>query len=93
MRASIVLDFPALGLMRNGFAWHVLSYVQPSEVEYGSLSLPTTTVASLPACGRAQRGLLYSVSDAQPPAYNAPVSGGGSTTIPVFCNGAKWTAH
>ena len=77
----------------SGFTWHVLSYVQPSEVRYGSVSVPTTTVASLPICGPDQRGLLYSVSDAAGPAYNAPVSGGGTNTIPVFCNGTAWTAH
>lgn len=77
----------------SGFTWHVLSYVQPSEVRYGSVSVPTTTVASLPACGQAQKGLLYSVSDAAAPAYNAPVTGGGTNTIPVFCNGTAWTAH
>jgi hypothetical protein len=77
----------------SGFTWHVLSYVQPSQVRYGSLSLPTTTVASLPTCGPAQKGLLYSVSDAAPPSYNATVIGGGANTIPVFCNGSSWTAH
>ena len=77
----------------GGFTWHVLSYVQPSQVQYGTLSLPVTTVASLPACSAGQRGLLYSVSDAQPPTYNATVVGGGSTAIPVFCNGQSWTAH
>jgi hypothetical protein len=77
----------------SGFTWHVLSYVQPSEVRYGSVAVPTTTVASLPACGPAQKGLLYSVSDAAAPAYNAPVTGGGTNTIPVFCNGTAWTAH
>ncbi len=76
-----------------GFTWHVLSYVQPSEVQYGSVSVPTTTVASLPSCGPGQKGLLYSVSDAAAPAYNAPVTGGGTNTIPVFCNGNTWTAH
>jgi hypothetical protein len=87
---TVALSAEPLG---GGFTWHVLSYVQPSEVQYGSLSLPTTTVASLPVCGQAQRGLLYSVSDAHPPTYNSPVSGGGSITIPVFCNGSSWTAH
>lgn len=77
----------------SGFTWHVLSYVQPSQVQYGTLSLPTTTVASLPHCGAAQKGLLFSVSDAVAPTYNAPLTGGGSIAIPVFCNGSLWTAH
>jgi hypothetical protein len=87
---SVALSAEPLG---SGFTWHVLSYVQPSQVQYGTLSLPTTTVASLPTCGPAQKGLLYSASDAQPPTYNGPVTGGGSTVIPVFCNGSIWTAH
>lgn len=77
----------------SSFTWHVLSYVQPSQVQYGSFSLPTTTVASLPTCAAAQKGLLYSVSDALSPTYNGPVTGGGPTTVPVFCNGSIWTAH
>ncbi len=87
---TVALSAEPLG---NGFTWHVLSYVQPSQVQYGSLSLPTTTVASLPPCGPAQKGLLYSVSDAASPIYNGPLTAGGSTTIPVFCNGSIWTAH
>jgi hypothetical protein len=77
----------------NGFTWHVLSYVQPSQVQYGTLSLPIATVASLPKCGAAQKGLLYAVSDALSPTYNGPTMPGGSNTIPVFCNGSSWTAH
>jgi hypothetical protein len=87
---TVALSAEPLG---NGFTWHVLSYVQPSQVQYGSLSLPTTTVASLPVCRAAQKGLLYSVSDAVSPVYNGPLMGGGTTTIPVFCNGSIWTAH
>jgi hypothetical protein len=87
---TVALSAEPLG---NGFTWHVLSYVQPSQVEYGSLSLPTTTVKSLPHCGPAQRGLLYSVSDAVSPTYNGPLTGGGAISVPVFCNGSIWTAH
>jgi hypothetical protein len=87
---TVALSAEPLG---NSFTWHVLSYVQPSQVQYGTLSLPTTTVASLPTCGPAERGLLYSVSDALPPTYNARVVGGGSIAIPVYCNGSTWTAH
>jgi len=77
----------------SGYTWHVLSYVQPSMVQYGTLSLPVTTVASLPSCGAAQRGLLYAVSDAVAPTYNGTLAGGGTVSIPVYCNGTAWTAH
>jgi hypothetical protein len=76
-----------------GFTWHVLSYVQPSQVRFGTLSLPVTTVALLPPCNSNERGLLFAVSDARSPAYNAAVAGGGSASIPVYCNGTAWTAH
>ncbi len=87
---TVALSAEPLG---NGFTWHVLSYVQPSQVEYGSISLPTTTVASLPPCTTAQKGLLYSVSDAVTPTYNGALTGGGQSMVPVFCNGSSWTAH
>jgi hypothetical protein len=57
------------------------------------MRLPVTTVATLPPCGASQTGAMYAVSDALSPAYNSPVSGGGSSVIPVFCNGSAWTAH
>lgn len=58
------------------------------------VSLPVLTVSTLPACGAALDGQLMSVSDsASSPAYNGTVAGGGSTKIPVFCNGSSWTNH
>jgi hypothetical protein len=57
------------------------------------MRLPVTTVAALPSCGAGRLGEMYAVSDAATPTYNAPVSSGGSSTIPVFCNGSAWTAH
>ncbi|MCA8430024.1 hypothetical protein [Burkholderia seminalis] len=70
------------------------SSIQGSTV-YGTngVVLPVTTVASLPGCGAGTRGYLYAVTDAASPTYNSSVTGGGSTTIPVFCNGTSWTAH
>lgn len=70
------------------------SSIQGSTV-YGTngIVLPVTTVAGLPGCGAGTRGYLYAVTDASSPTYNGSVTGGGSTTIPVFCNGTSWTAH
>jgi hypothetical protein len=59
--------------------------------EPGQLSM--YTVSTLPTCGSAQAGLMYAVSDASSPSYNGTLTGGGSTQIPVFCNGSAWTAH
>jgi hypothetical protein len=57
------------------------------------MRLPVTTVAALPPCNSGQAGAMYAVSDAVSPTYNSPVTGGGTSMIPVFCNGSAWTAH
>jgi hypothetical protein len=51
------------------------------------------TVATLPTCNSGSRGGLAYVSDANAPAWNATLSGGGSTVVLAFCNGSTWTAH
>jgi hypothetical protein len=57
------------------------------------LTLPVSSVAELPACNAGLNGSIAAVSDAAAPAYNAIVTGGGSASIPVYCNGSAWTAH
>lgn len=49
------------------------------------------TVSTLPACSAGTGGSIGSVTDATSASYGAPVSGGGSIHIPVFCNGTNWT--
>lgn len=51
------------------------------------------TVATLPTCNTAAKGALNAVSDATAPAYNVALTGGGTVSIPVYCNGTAWTAH
>ena len=58
-----------------------------------NLTLATTTVANLPTCSSSTTDVFRAVSDAKSPTYNGALTGGGSTTIPVFCNGSAWTAH
>lgn len=60
-----------------------------------ALSYQTTpaTVASLPACNTAAKGIMRSVSDANSTTYNATAAGSGSNIMPVFCNGTNWTLH
>jgi hypothetical protein len=65
--------------------WRIIS--QPAG------QLPITTVSGLPTCGASQNGMMYTVSDASSPTYNGTLTGGGSTKVPVFCNGTAWTAH
>jgi hypothetical protein len=58
------------------------------------ISLPSFTVATLPSCSSVNN--LYSmaaVTDASSPTYNATLTGGSTTKVPVFCNGTAWTAH
>jgi hypothetical protein len=58
------------------------------------LKLPTAVnVSALPACNSPEKGVMLQVNDASAPTYNATVSGGGGVSIPVYCNGANWTAH
>ncbi len=63
-----------------------------------NIALPTgmpvgpSTVAALPPCGSAQRGLRLTVTDANSPSFLAALSGGGSTVAPAVCNGTAWVA-
>jgi hypothetical protein len=59
----------------------------------GGVRLPVYTVATLPACGASNTETLAAVSDALSPTYNGPLTGGGTVNVPVYCNGAGWTAH
>lgn len=73
------------------------TYSQPVRIApgsvFGGVPLQTTTVAALPACGAAQKGYLYAVSDATSPTYNGTLTGGGAVSVLAYCNGSAWTAH
>lgn len=55
--------------------------------------LPASTVANLPACGSVTNGLLWGITDASSPTYNATLTGGSTTPTIGYCNGTNWTAH
>lgn len=57
------------------------------------LQIPNTTVSALPTCGASQKGYWNAVSDATAPTYNAALTGGGTISVPVYCNGTSWTSH
>lgn len=57
------------------------------------VQLPGTTVAALPSCVSATRGLMEYVTDASSPTYNATLTGGSTTVALAVCNGTAWTAH
>lgn len=56
-------------------------------------SSPTTIVASLPTCSSANKGQLYTVTDASSPTYGTTLTGGSTTTALALCTGAVWSAH
>lgn len=49
-------------------------------------------VASLPTCNSGLKGTVMLVSDALLPTYLATMSGGGTNTVLVVCNGTNWVA-
>jgi hypothetical protein len=58
------------------------------------MNLPGYTVSTLPPCNATYSGGMAHVTDfSGTPVYNGPLTGGGTTAVPVFCNGSKWTAH
>lgn len=48
------------------------------------------TVAALPTASSAGTGARAVVSDASSPTFGQPVTGGGSTLIPVYSDGSSW---
>jgi hypothetical protein len=59
----------------------------------GPVALPAYTISTLPSCTSSDKGTMAYVTDALAPSYNDRVTEGGSTAVPVFCNGSVWTAH
>lgn len=57
------------------------------------VKLASYTVASLPPCNANSKGGLAYVRDARSPTYNGALTGGGSISVPAFCDGARWTSH
>lgn len=49
-----------------------------------------TTVANLPTAAAALKGLRMYVTDATATTFASTVAGGGSTTVPVYCDGTNW---
>jgi hypothetical protein len=86
----------ALGAAESGSNSDITSLTNVhsiSLVSGGYIRLAAYAVASLPICNSALKNALMAVTDAMTPAYNGPLTGGGSINIPVFCNGVAWTAH
>lgn len=68
--------------------------VTSTSAQFGlPVQLPGYTVATLPTCNLGLRGGMAYVTDASRPTYNGALTGGSTTSVPVFCNGSAWTAH
>lgn len=53
-------------------------------------TVPSSTVAGLPACNAGATGLVYTVTNALTPALGLAVVGGGVVSVVVKCNGTSW---
>jgi len=58
--------------------------------EGGYFKLPQYTVSTLPSDPGPVTGAMAFVTDADSPAWNTPVVGGGSEVVTVFYNGTNW---
>lgn len=62
----------------------------------GGIYLANTTVAALPTCSTAAKGMMYYATDVANSTINyrmTGLTGGGNTGVPVSCNGSSWEAH
>jgi hypothetical protein len=82
MRALIIAGVWTL-FSSPAFAESITVTVNPN-------SLPTTTVASLPACSASTQGLQYIVTNALTPVVLSAVVGGGAVVVKTYCNGTTW---
>jgi hypothetical protein len=55
-----------------------------------ALLLGQQTVAQLPSCSSTIKGARASVSDATASTFYSTVAGGGSLSVPVYCDGTNW---
>lgn len=68
--------------------------ITPAVVGGSYLQTATTTVGSLPACGAGTKGAHHFVTDSNAASYTAGigavVAAGGTTNVPVTCDGTNW---
>lgn len=51
---------------------------------------PVLTVATLPTASTALTGTRFFVTDSNSSTFHGIVAGGGSTVVPVYCDGTNW---
>lgn len=93
--AAIQDDSNSTNVIDVGSGTHSFYFLAPhyQVVSNGLVIMGGYNVSSLPTCGGGTQGATAWVHDAASPTYNGALSGGGTTAIPVFCNGSSWTAH
>ncbi len=89
---STIFAVPAFAQV--GFCSNVAGkgFVCPSPYTFSKgVQIPVTTIAGLPTCTTALKGLLRTISNgASTPTGGATVSTTGTTVVPVFCDGTNW---
>lgn len=66
-------------------------YVTKGKSFFGSqVQLGANTFSTLPTCNAGAAGNIDTVSDSTVTAYGSTITGGGSSTVEAFCNGATW---
>lgn len=66
--------------------WEIMA-LSPSLLKFSGSGTP------LPACSPALSGQSAIVSDASAPSYNGVYVSGGTSQVPVYCDGVRWTTH
>jgi hypothetical protein len=59
----------------------------------GPFRISGAVVSALPPCNSASKLYMWGVTDANAPAWNAVVAGGGSSSVLVMCDGTNWRVH
>jgi len=59
----------------------------------GPIQFKPVSGAQLPTCNVAAQGMYAFVLDASSPTYNGTLVTGGTSPVPVACNGTNWTTH
>jgi hypothetical protein len=77
-------------LLLLGIAPAVAQHVEKGGIIHSTSTVPSTVVASLPACNGSSNGSIYLVTNALTPTVGATVAGGGAVTVLVHCNGSNW---
>jgi hypothetical protein len=86
-------DVTVMSLLSNGDVGIGTTTPKTTLDVNGGIRAAVKTVSGLPTCSSAIEGTRYGVSDASSPVALATVVGGGSSHVPVYCNGTNWIVY